>query len=730
MQTEAGREVPDFQDNQAQLQSESLKLIALVTAVLGYAWFVWIVPPFKAEPFSAWLGMALLVVASGAGYLLKDRHLRIATHILLWGIFAAVALAMIAFQSLIIAFAFIVPVAFASVLLGQPGVFSSAALASILIVTIGRAHLGHPVTDMLLPVAVVAMVSIACWLSARNLYVALAWVWSGYEQALAKERIVRDRQAELHQTLKALDEATYRLERTNHMLALARDEAEEARRLKQHFVQTISHELRTPLNLIVGFTDLMVEAPEYYGVRLSPTYVRDLSIVHRNARHLQSLVNDVLDLARIEAAQMSLSIEPSDPAVLVQDAVDMARSLVESCGLALHIQLEPGLPVLQLDPTRIRQVLFNLLSNAARFTERGSVSVSVARQGKVVTFAVADTGIGIEPHDMPRIFQEFHQLDGSMRRPHGGAGLGLAISRRFVELHGGRIWAESRVGHGSTFSFSLPISHDDDRVAAVGALDKPPGSIRRGSGEERILLAVTRSPGAATLLTRYIRGYRTVVVQDLGQARRVAEGLLPQGVIIDTALQQAAPEFLQQLEHWPLPPRTPFIACPLPGEDALAQRLAVEGYMVKPVSRQSLWDMLRQFGERVDRVLLIDDDRDFALMLSRMLENPVRPYQVMDALTGSEGIEMIRHHRPDLVLLDLMLPDMHGTEVIRRIRSNPAWRCLPIVVVSAQDGIDTRTLAGSMVIAKTGGLMPGEVVRWTQTVLDTAERRAMPGGST
>jgi len=284
------------------------------------------------------------------------------------------------------------------------------------------------------------------------LYTVLEWVWNGYEQARRNAQVSQQRGAELRQTLKALNEAMHRLERTQHMLALALEQADEARQVKQQFVQTISHELRTPLNLIIGFTELMAQSPEYYGYPLPEPYVRDLSIVHRNASHLQSLVNDVLDLARIEATEMSLVLELASPADLVAEAVSTARSLIESQGLALQMEIEPDLPDLQVDSTRIRQVLFNLLNNAARFTERGSVTVSVRRQEDEVIFSVQDTDVGIAPEDISKVFQEFKQLDGGTRRRHGGIGRPRpGDQQEFCRATWRAHWVHERSGGGQHF---------------------------------------------------------------------------------------------------------------------------------------------------------------------------------------------------------------------------------------------------------------------------------------
>jgi len=738
--------MPDLSDDLAQLQRESLKLIALLAGVFGYGWLLRSMPPNYgvAAPPSAWVGTGLLILGAAISLLLKERRLRFATYLLVWAILGAAVCAMLTFPAPGTLYLFIMPVIFASVLLSPPAFLAVAATAILAILTVDLSRTGTPVlsgdrafpfqpisliVDSLshntgLPLTIIGLATLSSWLSTRSFYTALAWFWHAYERARHNERAARDHQAELKRTLKTLDEVTHRLERANYMLTLARDQAEEAQRLKQRFAQTISHELRTPLNLIVGFAELMTQSPEYYGGQLPTSYLRDLNIMHRNACHLQELVNDVLDLARIEAAQMGILPEETDPAILVEEAVNTARSLVEARGLALQTDIEPNLPRLWIDRTRIRQVLFNLLNNAARFTEWGNVTVSVCHQEGKVRFAVADTGVGIEPAEIPRIFDEFHQVDGSTRRQYEGAGLGLAISRRFVELHNGRIWVESQLGKGSTFYFSLPVRLANPTLFASNPSLDTNQQLSAASHEEPILLAVTRSLSAAALLTRYVHGFRTVVVPGLEQARHTVQQLMPQAIVLDKANEELDPVELEALvQTWGLPD-TPFMICPLPGEEPLRQRLAVDGYLIKPVSRHSLWGMVRRFGEDVDKILVVDDDQDFVLMISRLLEDSrVRRYQVINAYSGYEGLTMIQHHRPDLVLLDLMLPDMDGTQVIERIRANAQWQNIPIVIISAQDEMDHQLiLRGPIMITKKDGLKANEVVGWIQDVVNTQLR--------
>ena len=314
------------------------------------------------------------------------------------------------------------------------------------------------------------------------------------------------------------------------------------------------------------------------------------------------MVNDVLDLARLDTAQVSVTREPVDPAQLVRETVETARSLVESAGLTLTVEIEPDLPILHIDPTRIRQVLLNLLNNATRFTERGGITVRVARAGDEVHFAVSDTGVGIPPEQAARVFEEFNQVDGGTRRRHGGTGLGLAISKRFVELHDGHITLQSTPGQGSTFTFSLPVEAHGPLALPTA---HPPAEVR----QEPLVLIVTRSQRGASALGRYLHGCRTLVVPDLAEAQALARELTPQLVILDQALaagEDPARRFVRELGL----PRLPVLTCPLPAAEREAAALQVDGYLTKPVSGPDLWNALCRFADGVGRALVVDDDAD------------------------------------------------------------------------------------------------------------------------
>ena len=723
-----------YQTDIRTLQQSTVTKACWMSLALAYSWFlahVWLTdagwqPRSMIESLGSWLGLLFLIVSGVSALWLRKRHLREASYVVVWGLAASVVLALIGYNALDVSYLWALPILFSSVLMRPRSAFLFAGMAVLSL----RMYALVPSANAdgaYIPAATLLVLAVASYVFSRNLYTALHWTWDEWRRAGENEREARERRAELRRALRALDGATARLERTNYMLALARDQAQEARRLKQQFAQTLSHELRTPLNLITGFSDLMVQSPDYYGSPLPVTYRRDLSIVHRNAHHLKALVDDVLDLARIDAAQMSLTIEETAPADLVKSAIDIVRSLVEAHDVALNHRLQADLPSVHVDQMRIRQVLVNLLNNAARFTDEGSIEVSVSQCEGDIVFAVTDTGVGISPEELSRIFQEFHQVDSTSRRRHQGAGLGLAICQRFVKMHGGRIWAESEPGQGSTFSFAIPLTpHERLGNLPQESIATQEGAVARAS-DKLVAIAVTHSASAANLLSRYLVDCRTVAVPSLGEAAKAALRLMPQVIVVDTTSYPNPHEQLEAILDDPKLANCMGVAVPLPGEESNRRTLDADGYLLKPVSRQALWDALRQFGEQVDTVLLIDDDEGFVQLMRRMLHDPVRRYQVTSAGTGVEALASLARSTPDLVLLDLMLPDMDGSQVLAAIRANPQWSGTPVVVVSAQDDPGEATaLGGSMAISRAGGLLPSQALRLMQTVVQTTSSQVPP----
>ncbi|NPV68421.1 MAG: response regulator [Anaerolineae bacterium] len=713
----------DLEAQIADLKAETFMGIALFTGAVSYLWLAWTAWPTNAArvSVSSWAGSLILVLSVLAGLTMHYKRLSGAYQMFVTGTLGSTVCAAITLGTADSLYLLLIPVVFANALLGKRQLLVISGLSVLFLIILEPTVSGTASSGNITLTAKYLFIAIAILLSRHGLNVALEWALNGYREAEHNKTLAQERQAELKRALKALDTTTYNLERANYSLAIARDQANEARRLKQQFTQNISHELRTPLNLIVGFTEAMVQSPEHYGVPLPPAYQRDLVIVYRNALHLQGLVNDVLDLARIEAARLGLSTEEVEVATVVEEAVHAARQLVEQHGLELRVEIEPDLPVMTIDPVRIRQVLFNLLNNAARFTEQGSVTVRVRRKNHELQFSVEDTGVGIPPTELSRIFEAFHQVDGTTQRRHQGTGLGLTISRHLVELHGGRIWVESQLGKGSVFHFTLPIRHGTRPRPEMQ--DSPQESKRDSTrpDQSRLLLTITRSPAAAGLIERYIQGYRTMIVEDYQQGRQVAEKMVPQAVLFDTSSNPRSAQELDRLaQEWGLPSTT-LMACPLPGEERLRQHATAEGYLVKPISQQTLWMVLRRFEEDIDRVLVVDDERDFVRLMSRMLDHPLRRHQVLTAYSGQEALKMVGHFHPDLILLDVKLPDMDGFQVMERIRANPKTRNIPIVFVSGQDEMDTlEVLRGPMTVYKAAGTSPGELIQWIQGILNTS----------
>jgi len=462
----------------------------------------------------------------------------------------------------------------------------------------------------------------------------------------------------------------------------------------------------------------MTQSPDHYGAELPFSYLRDLNIVYHNAAHLKSLVDDVLDMARIEAAQMTVNPEQTELGPFVQDVANTIRGLIESKGLSLTVEIEADLPTLWIDRTRIRQVFFNLLNNATRFTDSGGIRVEVCHRANEVIFSISDTGIGIAAEDLPRVFEVFRQVDAYQR---GGTGLGLAISKRFVELHGGKIWATSEIGKGSTFFFSLPVDKVDPEDGIDSFAPRLLGQAEKQTPrvKERIVVAVTQSHTAASLLTRYLQGCRMMLASDLEHAYQITHKIRPEVIVIDTVYEHLDSVSLHHLSQTWQTADLPIIACPLPGVEPIRQHLAVDGYLTKPIARDHLWTVLRPFGENIDKVLIVDDNRDFVRLLGRMLDHPLRRYRVLSAYNGQEGLELLMLQQPDLIFLDLEMPVMNGYQFLERIKTMPRYQHIPVIVVTGQDGTNEfEVLDGTFSMARKSGIRANEIVQLIQTIVD------------
>ena len=552
-------------------------------------------------------------------------------------------------------------------------------------------------------------------LVAHTFHEALQWAWSMQERADELLAQTRAHRAELARALKASDLAYALQSRTQQELIYARKQAEEARRTKERFAANISHELRTPLNLIMGFSELMALSPEVYGSMTWPASMRhDVQQIHRSSSHLLAMIDDILDLSRFEIVGFSLHKEPTSLEALVRDTVDITRELFRDRPVRLELAVEPGLPALDVDRTRIRQVLLNLLNNAHRFTERGCVAVAARRLNGEVIVSVRDTGPGIPADKLGFIFDEFYQVDVSLRRSHGGSGLGLAICKRFVEVHGGRIWVESQEGAGATFSFALPIPGESAPAVYLRDQDYRRDPLQPAAYTS--IMVVDPDPAVAALVRRHMPDYEVVQVTDEGRLAGEIHARHPRAVIYNVQPGQSSQVAVETL------PPVPLIECSLPSPAWLARDLAVVACLTKPVNQAQLLEQLRQIGEAT-RVLIVDDDRGFVHLVRRMLEASGQAYQVRHAYNGVRGLAALREQTPDVVLLDLMMPEMDGFQLLDAMRREPALKAVPVILLTATTYAEDLIAehASPLVVRRSQVLHPPEVLQCLKAIIEVLE---------
>ncbi|MBI3812670.1 MAG: response regulator [Nitrospirae bacterium] len=482
-------------------------------------------------------------------------------------------------------------------------------------------------------------------------------------------------------------------ERKNVELQATMEKAQESDRLKTQFLANMSHELRTPLNAIIGFAQVMLEGIDG---EITEVQRKDLTAIYQSGAHLLEMINDVLDVAKIEAGQMTLNLEQIRLEEVIQNMVSSAKGLVQGKEIEWRIEVEADLPAVQADRTRLRQVLLNLVSNAAKFTTKGLIRVKAVQESSTVRVSVSDTGMGIRQEDLSKLFKEFRQLDASTTRNRGGTGLGLVIAKRFVELHGGRIWVESQFGVGSTFSFTLPLverpvktTSPSDRYPAVESPAREPfhehfdGKLERPEGP--VLAVVDDDPLVVSLFQRYLESqpYRVVGVDPRDPVVEKIRDLKPQAIVLDILMApQNGWNLLQELKQDQQTRHIPVVICSILPESGKGYALGAVDYLVKPVRKESLLEALRRLGA-IRNVAVIDDDPKSVQLMQKILGQ--ERYQVYTAMDGPSGLALIKEKMPDMVLLDLMMPGMDGFDVLDALQADPATRAIPIIIVTAKD---------------------------------------------
>ena len=470
----------------------------------------------------------------------------------------------------------------------------------------------------------------------------------------------------------------------------ARLAAEQANEAKSQFLANMSHELRTPLSAVIGYAEMVQEELGDLG---EAALIADVGKIEANARHLLGLINDVLDLSKIEADRVEIFSEDFSVADVVRDVAATVEGLVRKKGNALALALADDLGQAHTDVTKLRQCLINLLSNAAKFTEGGRIDLAVTRDGGLMRFAVSDTGIGMSAEQVGRLFERFAQADASTTRRFGGTGLGLSITRAFAQMLGGTVTVESREGVGTTFTLTLPARYQSHDAAGPDL-----AGLAETEGRKKILV-VDDDPATRDLLARFLEreGFSVAVAEDGRRGLEMARSLRPRAVLLDVTMPgMDGWAVLRALRADPDAGATPVVMVTVLDERNLAFSLGATDYLQKPIDRGALKDVIDRFrpGSADGPVLVVEDEADVRAHLCTHLRR--EGFSVREAEHGGAGLEQAALERPSLVLLDLMMPEVDGFGFLRGLRARSEWRDIPVVVLTAKDvtAEDRRRLAG------------------------------------
>jgi adenylate cyclase len=509
------------------------------------------------------------------------------------------------------------------------------------------------------------------------------------------------------------------LKRTEEQLRDAKEQAELANRAKSDFLANMSHELRTPMNAIIGFTRLVMRRSKDV---LPGRQYDNLEKILASSNHLLSLINDVLDLAKIEAGRLEVHAVEFRIEPLVEQCVRTIEPVVKTDTVRVLSDVAPDLPALFTDQDKLRQILINLLSNAAKFTERGSITVCARHDDGWMSIAVADSGIGIPAGQQALVFEEFRQVDSSSTRRHGGTGLGLSISRHLAGLIGGDIALESGPGHGATFTVRLPVRLDfrgDDEVKEPDEAPAPVMPIAI-TDRHRLVLAIDDDADVIELLRENLAdaGFRVVGARSGDEGLKKARSLRPAAIFLDILMREKDGwQVLHELKADASTADIPVILLSILDRER-GWRAEVFDYLQKPFDRGTLLAVLARVPVAPHRVLVADDDPAALDLVRQLLDG--EGMEIVTARDGEEALQRIEECRPDLILVDLMMPRVDGFEVIERLRDLDEAGTVPTIVLTAKrlEGAERAALESRVrAVIEKRGLERDDLLREVRSVL-------------
>jgi signal transduction histidine kinase/CheY-like chemotaxis protein len=708
----------EFQSIQRQLRNDSLLGGMAVLIVLGVVLII--STASISNPF--WVSISVMAGYLGSllAYVLRGRSPSTSAAVITVAFIAVIFILIAKGQIPSALFLSVIPVGFFTLYFGERHGAIFASIVSLALILLPQTVLTVPTVQRNLVILLVWVMVFLIWLLLRSLLGVIGWAWQGYRSSVVSLEQARESQGKLQESLANLREANSQLTRLNQLAQNLRLIAEEERRIKEEFVANVSHELRTPLNMIVGFCSMILQSPKSYGQSLSRKLLVDLEVIYRNSQILSSLIDDVLDLSQIDAGKMALTKEKTAIEEVISEAVTAVQPLFHSKGLYLKVDLPKDLPQIWCDRTRIREVLMNLLSNAGRFTEFGGITLRAESKNANLVVCVADTGPGMTAEEKKRLFRPFEQLDNSIRKRFGGTGLGLSISKSFIEMHDGKIWVESEKNIGTSFYFQLPV---EPVVVPVGGPVRWLGIF--GRHEERRhyrmedsqpvkprILVVEDGSVMQKLLSRYFPAFDTCHAPTLENAFQRIEKENAVALLVNDPFVSQSIDRLR--ESGKLPLGIPAIVCSIAGEEQASAEFGVANYLVKPIHREVLLDAICKLNRPIRNVLVVDDEPDARQLFKRMLDSADEDYNVIRAEDGELALEELSARKIDLILLDLSMPNLDGFQFLAVKNSNPDWKDIPVILISARDPYGHPITSSALAVTYGNGLS-------TRQILDCVE---------